>query len=161
MHNCRSYGPDKLNLLPFYHLTCKSDLDHHPTWRNVSNDTATPQGEQLWQMTLLFHKEKNCVKLFWNPSINVEIMAQTSSIYDDFIIWPSSVTLTFNLPIQMFQTALVLVKENTCAKLFWNPCINVEVMAQRNLDERATHVCILIHWTDIVTTKSRSLQAGS
>ena len=35
---------------------------------------------------------------------------------DHFIVWLSSVTLTFNLPEQMFQI-------NNCAKLFWNPCI--------------------------------------
>ena len=85
-------------------------------------------------------------------------MAWTSSIYDHFIIFiilPSSVTLTFNLPEQMFQKAILLLKENNfatmaqtssiydhfimwcssvtflllkennCAKLFWNPCINV------------------------------------
>ena len=39
---------------------------------------------------------------------------------DHFIAWPSSVTL--NLPERMFQM-------NKCAKLFWNPCINVDVMA--------------------------------
>ena len=26
-HKCRSYGPDKPNFLPFYHLTFKCDLD--------------------------------------------------------------------------------------------------------------------------------------
>ena len=35
---------------------------------------------------------------------------------DHFIVWPSSVTLTFNLPEQMFQL-------NNCAKLFWTPII--------------------------------------
>ena len=35
-------------------------------------------------------------------------MAHTSSIYDHFIIWSSSVTLTFNLPEQMFQMELLL-----------------------------------------------------
>ena len=30
----------------------------------------------------------------------------------------------------MFQMALLLFKENNCAMLFWNPCINVEVMAR-------------------------------
>ena len=45
MHKCRSYGPDKLNLWPFYHLTFKCDLDLHPTWTNVSN-------EQLCQIIL-------------------------------------------------------------------------------------------------------------
>ena len=42
---------------------------------------------------------------------------------DHFIVWPSSVTLTVNLPEQMFQM-------NNYAKLFWNPCINVQVMAK-------------------------------
>ena len=31
---------------------------------------------------------------------------------------------------QMFEMVLLLFKENTCAKLFLNPCINVEVMAR-------------------------------
>ena len=53
-------------------------------------------------------------------------MALTSSIYDHFIIWPSSVTLIFNLHEQMFRTAL----DNNCAKLFWNPCINIQVMVR-------------------------------
>ena len=30
MHKCTSYVPDKLNLLPFYHLTFKCDLDLQP-----------------------------------------------------------------------------------------------------------------------------------
>ena len=42
---------------------------------------------------------------------------------DYLIVWPPSVTLTFNLPDQMF-------KMNNCAKLFWNPSINVKVMAR-------------------------------
>ena len=37
-------------------------------------------------------------------------------------------TLTFNLREKMFQTALLLLKDN-CAKLFRNSCINVQVMA--------------------------------
>ena len=47
MHKCRSYGPDKFNLWPFYHLTFKCDGDFKPTWTNVSNGTATSQGEHL------------------------------------------------------------------------------------------------------------------
>ena len=46
--------------------------------------------------------------------------------------WLLSVTLTFNLPEQLFQMALLLLRENNCAKVFRNPCINVEVMTQRN-----------------------------
>ena len=86
--------------------------------------------KQMFQMALLLLKENTCAKLFWNPCINVEVLAQTSSIYDCFIIWPLSMTLTFNLPKQMFQMAPLLLKENICAKLLRNPCINVEVMAQ-------------------------------
>ena len=42
---------------------------------------------------------------------------------DYFIAWLWSLTLTFNLPEQMFQM-------KNCAKLFWNPHINEEVMTQ-------------------------------
>ena len=62
MGRCRSYGSDKLNAGPFYQLIFKCDLDLQPT-------------EQMFQMN-------NCAKLFWNPCINVEVMARTSSIYD-------------------------------------------------------------------------------
>ena len=79
--------------------------------------------EQMIQMS-------NCIKSFRNPCINVHVIARTSSIYDLFIIWPSGVTLTFNRPEKMFHMALLLLKEKNFAKLFWNPCINVQVMAR-------------------------------
>ena len=53
---------------------------------------------------------------------------KTSSVYDCFIIWPSSVTLTFNFSEQILQMALLLHKENNCAILFWKPCINGQIM---------------------------------
>ena len=81
-------------------------------------------------MALLLLEKNNYARLFWNPCINVEVIAQISSIYCHFIIWPSSVTLTFNLPEHMFQMALLLLKKNNCAKLFWNLCINVGFMAE-------------------------------
>ena len=57
MHKYRNYGPDKLNLWPFYNLTIKCDLDLQPTWTNVLNCTSTPQGEQLCQIILkIMHK---------------------------------------------------------------------------------------------------------
>ena len=102
MYKCKSYGLNKLNL--FYHLTFLALIFDQP--------------EQMFQMVLLLLKENNCAKLFWNLYINVEVMARTSSIYDNFIICPSSVTLTFNLPEEMFQMALLPFKENNCAKLF-------------------------------------------
>ena len=143
MHKCRSYGLDKLNLWPVYNLTVKGDLDLQPTWTmfqmalllhnkdncaiylksmhkcrshgpafncvldpqpiwtNVWNGTFTHQGEQLcqipeqmFQMALLLIGEQ-LSQFFFNPCINVEVMARTSSIYSHFIIWPSSALLLF------------------------------------------------------------------
>ena len=79
-----------------------------------------------------YSSRTNCAKLFWNPCINIEVMARTSSIHDHFIIWPPVVTLTFNISEQVFQIAFLLLKEITSAKLLRNPCINVQVMAQTN-----------------------------
>ena len=108
MHKCRSYSLDKLNLWPFI------------IW--PSNVTLIFNLHKLkCQIPLLNFKDNNCATLFWNPCINVQLVARTSSVYDNFIIWPSSVTLTFNLPEQMFQMALLLLKDNNCAKWFWNP----------------------------------------
>ena len=105
MHKCRSYGSDKFNLWPLYHLSVKCNLDIQSTWTNVSY-------EQLCQTILKsMHKCRS-----YGP--------------DKLNLWSSSVTLTFNLPQQMFQMALLLLRENSCAKVFWIPCINVEVMAR-------------------------------
>ena len=109
-----------------------SIYDHFITWPSRMSLTFNLP-KQVFQMTPLLLKDTTCAKLFLNPGITVEVMAPTSSIYDHFIIWPSRLTLTFNLPKQMFQMALLLLKENTCAKLFWNPYINVGVMARTSL----------------------------
>ena len=122
----------------------------------------------IWpsSVTLIFNlptqlfQINNCARLFWNPCINVEVMAQTSLIYYHFIIWPSGGTLTFNLHEEMFQMALLIFKVNNCAKLFWNPCINVEVMAWTNLDGCTHNAPTHIHQTETVTTMSHSPQAG-
>ena len=49
----------------------------------------------------------NCAKLFLNPFINIGVMAQASSIYGHFIIWPSGVTLTFNLPEEQMSQIIL------------------------------------------------------
>ena len=85
--------------------------------------------EKMFQMALLLLEGNNCAKLFWNPCINVQVMAWTSSIYDHFDLYLTPETLTFNPPDKIFQMALFLLEDNNCAKLFWNPCINVQVMA--------------------------------
>ena len=102
---------DHFIIWPWHFIKC--DLDLQPTW-------------PTFQMAILFLKE-NCPKLFWNRCIHVEVLAQTISIYDHFISFyeGKSVTLTFNLPEQRFQMALLLLKENNCTELFWNPCINI------------------------------------
>ena len=99
-----------------------------------------------WHFILF--KENNCAKLFWNTCISIEDMAQTSSIYDHFIIWPSSESLTFDLPKTVFQMALLLLRENTCAKSFWNPCTNVKVMAPTGSLSLLLQYSILI-WLDV------------
>ena len=101
MNKYTSYGPDKLNLWPFYHLTFKCNLDLQPTW------TA-----------LLLLEDSNCARLFWNPCTNVQLMARTSSIYKHFDIYLTPVTLTFNLPEKLFQSALFLLEGNNCANYY-------------------------------------------
>ena len=86
--------------------------------------------EKMFQMALLLLEGNNCAKLFWNPCINVQVMARTSSIYVHFDLYLTSVTLTFNLPEKMFQMALLHLEGNNCGKLFCNPCTNVQVMAR-------------------------------
>ena len=106
MHKCRGYGQDKLNSWPFFHLTFKCDLDRQPNWTNILNDTATPQEEHLYQTILKWmHKYRS----YGQYKLNLWLF---------YIIWPSSATLTFNLPEQMFQMALLLLKENNYTKLF-------------------------------------------
>ena len=65
-------------------------------------------------------------KLFLNtyePKISIYDIILAN---DHFIVQPPSMTLTFNVPEQMFQITLPLVKEYNCAKLFRNSCINVQ-----------------------------------
>ena len=50
--------------------------------------------------------------------INVQVMVRTSSIYDQIDLYLTPMTFTFNLPEKMFQMALLLLKDNNCAKLF-------------------------------------------
>ena len=69
-------------------------------------------------------------------------MVWTSSAYDSFIIRPSSVTLTLDLIEQKFRMTLLHIKENNWAKLIWNPCKNLEVVAGTSTDYG---ICII--WT--------------
>ena len=73
--------------------------------------------EQMFQMALLLLEERKLCKIILKSMHNVEAMLWTSLMYGHFIIWLSSVTLTFNLPEQMFQMALLL-KKNKYVELF-------------------------------------------
>ena len=161
IHKCTSYGPDKLNILPFWPLFDPCDLDLQPNWKKCfkrhffSSRTTTVQNyffqnpcinvhimartksiydhfdlyltpvtliyiylpEKMFQLTFFLFEDNNCAKLFWNPYINVQVMARTSSIYDHFDRYLTTVTLTFNLPEKMFQMALFLLEGNNCAKI--------------------------------------------
>ena len=136
-------------------MAWKSSIyDHFIIWPSSVTLTLNLP-EQMFQMPLLLVKGNNCAILLRNPCMN-ECMAWTSSIYDHFIIWYSSVSLTFNLAKNMFQMALLLLKENNWAKLLWNSCINVEVIAYRNLNGCRQAQCTHVHRTELVTTMSRS-----
>ena len=97
-------------------------------WTNVSNGTSTLQGEHLCK--IIFKSMHIC----------------RSYAPEKLILWPSSVTLTFNLPKKMFQMALLLPKDNKCVKYIWNSCINVGVMTRTNPDVR-THPCTMLAHT--------------
>ena len=73
--------------------------------------------------------------------------------------WPSTYLK------KVFYMALLLLKYNNCAKLFWNPCINVEVMVRTNPDGRPhalthTHTHTHIHRTKIATAMSCFTASG-
>ena len=116
MHNCTSYAPDKLN------------YDHFDLYLTPLTLTFNLP-EQMFQMALLLLEDNNCAKLFWNPWINVQVMAWTSSIYDHFDLYLTPLTLTFNLPKKCFKWHFSSSRTTTVQNYFWNPCINVQVMA--------------------------------
>ena len=117
-HKCRSHDPNKLNLWPFSHLTFKYNLDFQPTWTNIS------------KMILLFLKGGELCQIILNRCINAEVMARTSSINDSFISLYLQVWLYFQPTWTNVSIGTSTPKENNCAKLFSNPCISVQFMAQ-------------------------------
>ena len=200
MHKYTNCGPDKLSLRPFFHLTFKCDLDLNLPEQMFQNGTDTPQGEQLCQITLksinnyisygpdklslwpIYHwpscvtltfnlpdqmiqlallllKMNNCAILFWNPCINIQVIARTSSSYDLFFsFWLSSVTLTFNLPEEMFQMALLILRKTTVPNYFE---ILTQMYKLRPYKSGWSHACTTCtHQTEVVTTMSCSLQVG-
>ena len=66
MHKCNRNGSNTLNLWPFYHFAPNCEIDLQTTWTN------------MFQMPLLRIKNDIFAKLFWNQSINIEVMACTN-----------------------------------------------------------------------------------
>ena len=155
MHKCTSYGPDKFGrtngrtdwrtytqlksqymsiltfiwpLLPWPSTYLKKCFKLH-----FSSSRTTTVQNYFWNLLQV----NNCAKLFWYPCIIVQVMLRTSSIhvFDHFDLYLTPVTLNFNL-LKMFWMVLFLFKGNNCAKLYWNPCIIVQVMVRTNSDER-------------------------
>ena len=96
-------------------------------WVRCPTDCATRPGDQVWPWPSTYLNK--CFKCHCYSSrrttvpnyfeTNAEVMAPTNSIYDHFLIWPSSVTLTFNLSEQMFQITLLLLQEKQlCCIIF-------------------------------------------
>ena len=115
MHKCRSYGPDKFNLWPFYNLTFKFDLDLQPTRPNVSNGTFAPQGKQLCR--IIFKSMHKC-RCYVPEQLN---------------LWPfSHSTFKCNLELQptWINNSYSSRKTTVLKMFFWNGRINVEVVAR-------------------------------
>ena len=102
---------------------------HYIIWPSSVTLTFNLRKQMFWTALLILEDNK-CANLFWNPCMTVPVMARTSSMYDHSDLYLNPVTLIFNLPEKIFQMALLLLEDNNCAKLFWNPCINVQVMVR-------------------------------
>ena len=84
---------------------------------NVSNGTATPQGEQLCQF---FLKSMHKCRSYGPDNLNLCDLQVWH--------WPST------YPKKIFLIPPLLLKDNNSAKLFWNPCMNVEAMVRTKPD---------------------------
>ena len=150
MHKCRSFGPDKLNLWPSYHLTFKCDLDLQPTWKN-------------FPMALPLIKENNCANLFWNPCINVEVMSLTSSIYNHFY----HLTFKCDLDLQLTWSNISNGTSTPQGKQLCHIILKLIKKCRSYGQDQSgwTHTCMHntrthIHRTEVVMTMSCSLQGA-
>ena len=75
MHKYTSYAPDKFNIWPFWPLFDPCDRDLQPTWKNVSNGTFSPRGQQQCKVILKSvhkcasyapDKLNTCICPFWH-----------------------------------------------------------------------------------------------
>jgi hypothetical protein len=101
------------------------------------------------------HTALHNAKLYWNPSMHVEVLLRTSvfsmtsvTLTFDLIhacdttshsvnifislseLWPLCVTLPFAAATYILHSTLRFTMVNICAKLYWNPSMHVEVLLQ-------------------------------
>ena len=147
MHKCRSYGADKLNLLPFYHLTFKCDLDLPHTWVNVSNGTATSQGEQLCK--IIWKSMHNCRSYGWDKR----------NIWDHQVWhWPSTYLKCFKWLFSASRRQLCQIILKSMHKCRSYGLDKSGLMHART--HTHTYARTHIHPTKIVTAMSRFTASG-
>ena len=103
----------------FYRLTFKCGLDLQVTWSNVLN-------EQLCQIIL---KSMHKCRSYGADKLNLSLFFSF-----DLQVWPWPSTYLN----KCFKPHFYSSRTTTSGKLFLNPCINVQVMAQTNPDDLAS-----------------------
>ena len=116
------------------------------------------------QMALLLLKGNNCANLFWNPCINVQVMpGQAHFMYMTILTfiwlqWPCPSTYVK----KRCQKALFLLKVTNCAKLFWNPCINVQAIVRTSSIHVSDNFDLyLTRDLDLQPTKRQNVSKGT
>ena len=109
---------------------------------NVLNGTSSPQNN-------------NCAKLFWNPCINVQVMARTSSIYYHFGLYLTPVTLTFNYLKKCFKRLFSSSRATAVPNCFEIHTLLYKLLSGQIRTDARMHGRMHIHRTKIVTTMSR------
>ena len=61
----------------------------------------------------------------------------------------------------MFQMALLLLKGNNCAKLFWNPCINVQIMLRTSSIHIFDHFDLYLTPVTLTFNLSKNVSNGT
>ena len=147
MYKCRSYGLDKLNLWPFYHLTFKCDLDLWPTWTNVSTGTSTPQAE----LCIVILKSTRLIALY---KLNLWPLYRFTTMCD-FDLQPTWTNVSNGTSTLQGQQ-LCQITMHKCTSYGPDKSRRTHIINAHTRHAQGRH----IHRTEVVTTMSRSLQEG-
>ena len=89
MHECVSYGLNKLTFGPFLHLTFKCNTDLHPTLTSVSNGTSTPPGQQLCHIILKSMHKCTSYRCLHNACTYTELKWSGAPVAQWVKCWPT------------------------------------------------------------------------